>query len=205
MGIAVLILGESGTGKSASLRNFEPDEVGIINVSGKPLPFRKKLPMVNTDDYEKIKNALRKSPAKTIVIDDSQYLMANAYMRQADIKGYDKFVFMAQNHWDLVYFVEKELPDDVIVYFLSHIDRDQYGNERAKTVGKMIDSAITFEGMFAIVLKTKVTDGKYCFTTHNSGFDTVKSPIGMFEEDVIPNDLKMVDTTIRNYYKEDAE
>ena len=203
MATAVLILGESGTGKSASLRNFEPDEVGIINVSGKPLPFRKKLPMVNTDDYGKIKAMLAKSKAKSIVIDDSQYLMVNAYMRQADIKGYDKFTTMAQNHWSLVNFVEKELPDDVIVYFLSHIDRDVNGNERAKTVGKMIDSAVTFEGMFSIVLKTKVADGKYSFTTHNSGFDTVKSPIGMFEDDEIPNDLKMVDITIRNYYKED--
>ena len=200
MAVGVLILGESGTGKSASLRNFEPDEISVINVSGKPLPFRKKLPIFHTDDYEKIKNALKKSPAKTIVIDDSQYLMANAYMRYADVRGYDKFVTMAQNHWDLVYFVEKELPDDVIVYFLSHIDRDQYGNEKVKTVGKMIDSAITFEGMFAIVLKTKVADGKYYFTTHNSGFDTVKSPIGMFEEDEIPNDLKMVNDTIIKYY-----
>ena len=202
MATCVLILGESGTGKSTSLRNFDPSEVGVINVSGKPLPFRKKLPTVNTDDYGKIKNILANSKAKSIVIDDATYLMVNAYMRQADIKGYDKFTTMAQNYWSLVYFAEKELPDDVIVYFLSHIERDQNGNEKAKTVGKMIDSAVTFEGMFAIVLKTKVADGKYFFTTHNSGFDTVKSPMGMFEADEIPNDLKLVDTAIRDYYKE---
>lgn len=202
MGIGVLVLGESGTGKSTSLRNFEPNEVGVINVSGKPLPFRKKLPTVNTDDYGKIKSILANSKAKSIVIDDATYLMVNAYMRQADVKGYDKFTTMAQNYWSLVYFVEKELPDDTIVYFMSHIERDQNGNEKAKTVGKMIDSAVTFEGMFAIVLKTKVADGKYYFTTHNSGFDTVKSPMGMFEDDEIPNDLKLVDSTIRDYYKE---
>ena len=206
MATAVLILGESGTGKSTSLRNFEAGEVAVINVSGKPLPFRKKLPMVNTDDYKKIMEYLPKiveKGIKTIVIDDSNYLMTNAYMRQADIKGYDKFTTMAQNHWNLVYFVEKILPDDVIVYFMSHIDRDQLGNERAKTVGKMIDSAVTFEGMFSIVLKTKVVDGKYFFCTHNSGFDTVKSPMDMFTSDEIPNDLKLVDQTIRDYYKEE--
>lgn len=206
MATAVLILGESGTGKSTSLRNFEPGEVAIINVSGKPLPFRKKLAMVNTDDYKKIMDmlpAIVKKGIKSIVIDDSNYLMTNAYMRQADVKGYDKFTIMAQNHWNLVYSVEKMLPDDVIVYFMSHIDRDQNGNERAKTVGKMIDSAVTFEGMFTIVLKTKVKDGQYLFSTHNNGFDTVKSPLGMFEADEIPNDLKLVDGTIREYYKED--
>jgi len=202
MSIVVGILGDSGTGKSTSINGFGPDEVAIINVSGKPLPFRKKFPVYSTDDYSKIKAAMLKCKQKAIVIDDSQYLMVNAYMRQADIKGYDKYTAMAQNHWDLVRFAQTELPDDTIVYFMSHIERDPNGFEKAKTIGKMIDSTVCFEGMFTIVLKTKVVDGKYYFTTHNSGFDTVKSPLGMFDTDEIPNDLKLVDTTIREYYKE---
>ena len=201
MGIPVMILGESGTGKSASLRNFSQDEIGVINVCGKPLPFRNQIKDLKTDNYMAIEKALKASSKKAAVIDDCQYLMANEYMRQAKVTGYQKFTDIAQNFWTLVQVVIRELPEDVIVYFLGHIERDQNGNEKFKTIGKMLDEKITVEGMFTVVLKTSIQDGRYLFSTRNSGNDTVKSPIGLFDEPYIDNDLKAVDTAIREYYE----
>ena len=196
-----MILGESGTGKSASLRNFSQDEIGVINVCGKPLPFRNQIKDLKTDNYMAIEKALKVSSKKAAVIDDCQYLMANEYMRQAKVTGYQKFTDIAQNFWMLVQVVIRELPEDVIVYFLGHIERDQNGNEKFKTIGKMLDEKITVEGMFTVVLKTSIQDGRYLFSTRNSGNDTVKSPIGLFDEPYIDNDLKAVDTAIREYYE----
>lgn len=201
MGIPVMILGESGTGKSASLRNFSKDEIGVINVCGKPLPFRNQIKDLKTDNYMAIEKALKASSKKAAVIDDCQYLMANEYMRQAKVTGYQKFTDIAQNFWTLVQVVIRELPEDVIVYFLGHIERDANGNEKFKTIGKMLDEKITVEGMFTIVLKTSVQEGQYLFATRNNGSDTVKSPIGLFDEPYIDNDLKAVDTAIREYYE----
>jgi hypothetical protein len=200
MGIPVMILGESGTGKSASLRNFSQDEIGVINVCGKPLPFRNQIKDLKTDNYMAIEKALKASSKKAAVIDDCQYLMANEYMRQAKVTGYQKFTDIAQNFWTLVQVVIRELPEDVIVYFLGHIERDANGNEKFKTIGKMLDEKITVEGMFTIVLKTSVQEGQYLFATRNNGSDTVKSPIGLFDESYIDNDLKTVDAAIRDYY-----
>lgn len=200
MALPVLILGESGTGKTTSLRNCTPDRFGIINVSKKPLPFRSALKPYNTDDYGKIIGALKLAKTQSIVIDDSQYLMVNAFMRRFKEQGYQKFSDIANSHWSLIDFIINSLPDNMIVYLMSHIDRDQNGNEKAKTVGRMIDQYITLEGLFTIVLKTHVMDGKYTFQTHNSGFDTVKSPLGMFDTDEIDNDLVLVDDAIRSYY-----
>lgn len=200
MAIPVLILGESGTGKSASLRNFEPDDLKVINVANKPLPFKNKFESISTDDYRMIIKELKLNKKKVTVIDDAQYLMANEFMRRATERGFDKFTEIAQNFWTLVNTV-KDLPSDQVVYFLAHIERDANGNEKIKTIGKLLDEKITVEGMFTIVLKTNVTDGVYSFITQNSGHDTVKSPIGMFPSIVIDNDLKYVDEKIRNYYE----
>lgn len=200
MGIPVLILGESGTGKSASMRNFKPEDVKVINVANKPLPFKNKLESVSVDTYEKILKELKNSNKKAIVLDDAQYIMANEFMRRATERGYDKFTEIAFHMWDIVNEV-KELPDDTVVYFLSHIDRDSEGNEKVKTIGKLLDEKITLEGMYTIVLKTNVSDGQYVFLTQNSGKDTVKSPIGLFDSYAIDNDLKYVDDKIRNYYE----
>lgn len=200
MGLPIMVLGESGTGKSSSLRNFSADEIKVINVAAKPLPFKNKFEVVNTDAYAVIKRELKNTAKKTIVIDDSQYLMANEFMRRANERGYDKFTEIAQNMWDLVNAV-RELPNDVLVYFMTHLERDQNGNEKVKTIGKLLDEKITLEGMFTIVLKTNVTDGQYYFLTQNSGHDTVKSPMGMFSTYAIDNDLKYVDEKIRNYYE----
>lgn len=200
MGIPVLILGESGSGKSASMRNFSPDQVGIFNVGGKPLPFRSKLKKVDTDSYNTIMNGLKGMKTPSAVIDDAQYLMANEFMRRCKEIGYQKFTDMATSYWQLVQTVVKDLPPDRIVYFLSHIERDQNGNEKCKTIGKMLDEKITVEGMFTVVLKTHVQDGRYTFFTQTNGQDTVKSPMGMFDALEIDNDLAMVDKTIREYY-----
>ena len=209
MALPVLILGESGTGKSASLRNFKAEEIKVINVEGKPLPFKNKFETFSSDNYVKILKDIQACSKPVIVIDDAQYLMANEFMRRATERGYDKFTEIAQNFWNLVNKI-KELKKDQIVYFLAHIERDQNGNEKIKTIGKLLDEKITVEGMFTIVLKTNVTDGVYTFLTQNSGHDTVKSPIGMFKTFAIDNDLKYVDDKIRNYYeignfKSDAE
>ena len=199
MGLPVLVLGESGSGKSASLRNFKPDEVGIINVNGKPLPFRNSLKSFTCDNYEKIKKILKGSKANAVVIDDSQYLMANEFMRNAKINGYQKFTDIGYNFWELIKSVE-DLPPDKIVYFLHHVETNDTGRQKIKTIGKMLDEKITLEGMFTIVLKTTVHDGQYHFCTQNSGMDTVKTPMEMFAEAEIDNDLKLVDNTIREYY-----
>jgi len=200
VGTPVLILGESGSGKSASMRNFTPDQLGIINVNAKPLPFRNKFKPFCSDDYQVIAEVMRKAKTKSIVIDDCQYLMVNEFMRGAKIKNYDKFTDIALNFWALIRTAVYETSEDVIVYFLGHIDRDKNGNEKLKTVGKLMDEKITTEGLFTIVLKTLVQDGHYYFTTQTNGMDTVKSPMGMFESFQIDNDLKMVDDTIRAYY-----
>lgn len=200
MGLPVLIIGESGSGKSASMRNFQPGELGIINVSRKPLPFRTSLKCVNTDNYMQIDDTITKAKAKSLVIDDAQYLMANEFMRNAKVNGYQKFTDIALNFWTLVQTVVNDLPDQKIVYFMAHTERDASGNEKMKTIGKMLDEKITIEGLFTIVMKTVVQDGRYMFSTQTNGQDTVKTPMGMFDQPLIDNDLRMVDMTIREYY-----
>ena len=200
MAIIVMVYGQSGTGKSTSLRNFKPEDVCIVNVSGKPLPFKNKHKTFNTDDYMAIETAIKKAPAKSIVIDDATYLMTGEYMRTAKVTGYQKYTDLALNYYTLVR-IAASLPDDKIVYFLGHSDIDNNGNEKFKTIGKLLDEKITLEGMFTIVLKTVVTDGKYQFSTRNNGQDTVKTPMGMFNEPLIDNDLAAVDKAIREYYE----
>ena len=199
MAVLVMIYGQSGTGKSTSLRNFTNDEVAVINVSGKPLPFRSKLTTYDTDNYAKISSALGKIERKSMVIDDATYLMVNEFMRTAKVTGYQKYTDMAVNFNSLVA-QASQLANDKIVYFLGHSDLKEDGTEHFKTIGKMLDNYVTVEGKFTIVLKTVVQDGKYYFSTHNSGQDTVKSPLGMFEDNYVDNDLKAVDTIIREYY-----
>ena len=196
MGIAVMIMGESGTGKSTSIRNLK--NAGIINVYGKPLPFKSDHKIVNIDNCEKTIYALQKAESNVIVIDDFQGLLVTQFMSRAMEKGYDKFTEMGLNYYKVIRAVEK-LPNQKRVYFLSHSEREN-GRDKVKTLGKMLDNNVTIEGLFAIVLKTVVMDGQYYFQTHNSGYDTVKSPMGMFDKDLIPNDLAEVDRVVCEYY-----
>lgn len=203
MGVLVYILGKSGTGKSYSMRNFPQNELALINVQGKILPFRgsAKIEQTTTDDSVEIVEALKNYSKnyKSIVIDDYQYIMANEFMRRSFEKGYDKFTEIGRHAWDIPDTV-RELPNDCIVYIMCHTDRDEEGFEKIKTIGKLLDEKICLEGMSTIVLKTNVTDGKYVFLTQNNGKDTTKSPAGMFPSYAIDNDLKYVDDKIRNYY-----
>ena len=200
MGIPVLILGESGSGKSCSLRNFNENEVGIFNIAGKPLTFRKHLTEVENAHYADIIKGLKLGKVKTYVIDDSQYLMAFEMFDRAKEMGYNKFTDIALNFRNLIDYIMRNTPKDYIVYFLHHTETTDTGKIKAKTSGKMLDNQITLEGLFSIVLLCK-TDGKeHYFETQSDGFTTCKSPMEMFDVK-IDNDLKMVDTTIRNYYE----
>lgn len=199
MGVPVLVMGASGSGKSASLRNFEPSEVGIFNVASKPLPFRKQLQLVNKATYGIIQAGLKKNNLHCYVIDDSQYLMAFGLFDRAKEIGFTKFTDCAVNFRNLIDFIVNHTTDDTIVYLLHHIDRDDNGYIKAKTSGKMLDNQLTLEGLFSIVLLCE-TDGKeHWFVTQSDGFTTAKSPMDMFPER-IPNDLKAVDAAIRDYY-----
>ena len=212
MALPVLVIGRSGSGKTYSLKNFSPDEVGVISVEKGRLPFRSEIKTVripkdfnsadikssaqlNAAKYSWVMMAIRTAKAKAIVIDDSQYLLVNELFDRSAEKGYDKFTDMAAHFRNLIHFVNDLDDDDKIVYFLHHSETDSDGREKVKTIGKMLDEKLTVEGCFDIVL--------YCqdheFYTQSNGQSTAKSPEGMFELK-IPNDLKAVDHAIREYY-----
>lgn len=199
MGIPVLILGESGSGKSTALRNFDPAEIGIFNVASKPLPFRKKMMVVNGAGYGTILKSLSNPKLKAYAIDDSQYLLAFEFFDKAQETGYGKFTELALNFRNLIQFVIMNTPPDVIVYFLHHTERRDDGVLKAKTIGKMLDEKLTVEGLFSIVLLCQARQDKHVFVTQSSGISTAKSPMDMFPGE-IDNDLKYVDTAIREYW-----
>ena len=200
MAIGVLVLGESGSGKSFSMRNFNENEVKVISIEKPILPFKNHFEVVRSNDVDQIIKELKNTKKKRIVIDDFQYILGLAVMRRSLEKSWDKFSEMQYDYFQILD-VLKDLPDDVIVYFMSHTERDEEGNTKIKTIGKALDKYITIEGLFMIVLGTKVSDGKYYFTTQTNGKDTVKTPDGMFPTYAIDNDLKYVDEKIRNYYE----
>ena len=213
MALPVLIMGRSGAGKTFSLKNFQPGEISVISVEKGRLPFKSDIRLVkvpkdggaveppkdyatlNRAKYAWIEMMIRKSKAKSIAIDDSQYLLVNELFDRSAEKGYDKFVQMAANFRNLIHFINELDQEDKIVYFLHHTETDADGREKCKTIGKMLDEKLTVEGCFDIVL--------YCqdhkFYTQSNGQSTAKSPEGMFDLE-IPNDLKAVDSAIREYY-----
>lgn len=202
MGLPVLIIGKSGSGKSASLRNCQ--DFGVINVIGKPFPFRNQFKPLITDDYVRVTDGLTRCKRESIVIDDAGYLMTNMFMRGHSSKGagnaiYSFYNSIGDSFWNLIE-TGKQLPPEKIVYFIMHTDTDDFGNIKPKTIGKMLDEKVCIEGLFTIVIHSKYEDGKHIFCTHTDGRDVAKTPIGMFEENQIDNDLKMVDKTIREYY-----
>ena len=212
MSVPVLIIGRSGSGKTYSIKNFKADEVGVISVEKGRLPFRSdikvaKVPkdptegqakdaaQLNAAKYTWVMSVIQKAKAKSIVIDDSQYLLVNELFDRTYEKGYDKFTSIAQKFRDLIHFINEMEDEDKIVYFLHHSEIDTDGREKVKTIGKMLDEKLTVEGCFDIVL--------YCadhkFFTQANGTSTAKTPEDMFPLE-IPNDLKAVDTAIREYY-----
>jgi len=220
MSNTLLIMGESGSGKSTSLRNLNPKETFIINVINKPLPFKgfnanykalsKENPAGNyyaSDDYLSIKRIIKgvnnsRPEIKNIVIDDFQYTMCNEFMRRATEKGFEKFTEIGQHAWDIITDLTK-CRDDLACYVLSHTDVGSDGKVKCKTIGKMLEDKITIEGMFTIVLHTVLMDGNYRFLTQYDGSHIAKSPMGMFEDKYIENDLEYVKKKMNDYFNED--
>lgn len=207
MSTGVLILGESGSGKSASLRDVDPASSALIQCIPKRLPFAKakawEARTMVTDKAPQIIAAMRKAAkngTKRIFLDDFQYLMANEFMRRASEKGYEKFTEIGHSAWSVLN-AAHELAPDVRVYVLSHTEQTDAGRTKMKTIGKMLDDKVTLEGLFTIVLRATVSDGAHHFATRNSGSDTVKAPMGLFEEEFIDNDLAAVDSRICDYYE----
>ena len=200
MGVPVLIMGESGSGKTYSVKNFDPAEVGIFSVEKNRLPFKKDFKVCKNAGYPQIMKALAAPKLKRYVIDDSQYLLVNEFFDRAKESGYQKFTDLALNFRNLIHFVSRDVPDDVIVYFLHHTELDQAGKIKAKTIGRMLDEKLTVEGCFDIVLMAVTEGSEHCFVTQSDGYATCKSPEGMFESMKIPNDLAAVDQAIREYW-----
>lgn len=204
MGVPILVMGDSGSGKTTSLRNFEPNEITFLNVSSKLLPFKGKFTINKKGaTYNDIANALKGQYTNTFVIDDASYLMAFESFARAKEVGYAKFTDMAKDFSDMLRFINDSTPNDTVVYILTHIEHDQNEtNDRIKmkTIGKMLDSQLTVEGLFNVVLLAVADNGRFEFITHSDGKSTAKSPMGMFEEDRIDNDLKKVDDAVRDYW-----
>lgn len=196
----VLILGESGSGKTYSIKNFDKNEVGVFLVEKTRLPFKKDFKVVKNATYTLIMKALSNPTLKKYVIDDSQYLLINEMFDRAKEVGYNKFTDIALNFRNLIHYINQKLPDDIIVYFLHHTEVDVNGKIKAKTIGKMLDEKLTVEGCFDIVLLTQIENDRHYFLTQNEGNSTVKSPEDMFDLK-IDNDLKKVDEIIRKYYE----
>ena len=205
MAIPVLIIGKSGSGKSASMMNLDPAKTALISVLGKPLPFKGKFDQVVTDDSAKIIGIVKAAKRNIIVVDDVGYTMTNMFMRDHAAGGGGNAVFSLYNNigdkfWNMIEAVRK-IPEDKRVYFIMHEEQNDFGNVRPKTIGKMIDEKVCLEGMFTICLRCIVSNGKHVFRTQSDGLDVAKTPIGMFDDLEIPNDLAMVDKAICEYYE----
>lgn len=206
MATPVLIIGKSGSGKSTSLRNcVGNDDWNLIRVLNKPLPFKGKVNGWTTDDYQTVMKALSQSKAKNIVLDDAGYLITNHFMRGHSSAGAGNGVFTLYNNigdyfWNLIQFIIK-LPEDKIVYVMMHEDKNDFGDIKPKTIGKLIDEKVCLEGMFTIVLRCIEESGKHLFVTQASDGAVSKSPMGMFETLTIDNDLLLVEKAVREYYE----
>ena len=198
--IAVLLIGGSGTGKTCSFRNMPANETAIINVTNKPLPYKDKgQKVVSTKDYTQIISAIKGTKKRALIIDDSGYLMSFENFDKANIKSYDKFTTMAQNYYKLIE-AARDLDNEKICYIVMHEEVDEDGKLKPKAIGKMLNQQLCIEGLFTIVLRYKYENGQYLIQTKTDGSSVVKSPIDLFEENEVPNDLYEIDKKIRDYY-----
>lgn len=202
--VPVLLIGKSGSGKSASLRNFKKEEIAIANVLGKPLPFKSDLDAPKVDDYNIILKAIQNTDKKVIVIDDANYLITNEFMNKSSVKGFDKYNEIGNNFFNLINGI-KNIDGGKTVYLIMHEDIDDEGNVKPKTIGKLLDDKVNIQGMFTICLRSMFDNGNYIFRLKTNGQDCVKTPIGLFDEEQIENDLKLVDEKIREYYELDKK
>lgn len=206
MGIPVIIYGKSGSGKSRSLKNFSEDEICLINVEGKNLPFRHTFKYtMQADDVNVILSAIKKLPetVKTIVIDDAGYIMTHYFMRNhRNMKGnaqFDLYNKLGDDMFTLINEI-KALPNDVIVYLMFHEETSDYGETKLLTIGKLLDQKAPLIGMVTIALRCMSSGGRHFFKTVTDGSDITKAPEEMFTGDEIENDLREVDASIRDYY-----
>ena len=206
MGNAIFVYGKSGSGKSRSLKNFKEDEIFLVNVNGKRLPFNKKFKYTGKSaDVRTIIDQLQKMPCKTAVIDDAGYIMTDMFMKGHT--GGDQFKLyntIADEMYTLVASIQRLLPDDVNVYLTFHEERSDNGDSKLLTIGKLLDQKICLEGLVTVVLRCIVKGGQHLFITNSDGSDIAKSPEGMFEME-IENDLKMVDDRIREFWNKEED
>ena len=202
--VPVLLIGQSGSGKSTSLRNFKGDEVAVVNVLGKPLPFKSDIKAGKCDDYATILKAIAKTEKKTIVIDDANYLITNEFMNKTSVKGFDKYNEMGNNFFNLINGI-KNIEGGKTVYLIMHEDTDENGNVKPKTIGKLLDDKVNIQGMFTICIRSMYDNGNYIFRLKTNGQDCVKTPFDMFKDESMENDLKAFDKVVREYYELDKE
>jgi len=203
VGNLIMVLGKSGSGKSTSLRNFGPDEVGVFSVAGKRLPFRSDLPVAQHAGYARIKEILAANRRRCYVIDDATYLMQFDNFARAKETGFAKYVDMAVEFQQLLQRASWT-SEDTNVFFLMHPDVSDAGVEKPKTIGKLLDEKLCVEGLFPIVIDARVVQGedgrpRHVFVTENDGTNLAKAPIGMLPG-VMDNDLRAVDEAIREYW-----
>lgn len=206
----VLVIGASGSGKSSSLRGLDAKETAIIKCINKELPFKKgdakfkSIVCQKAEDVVKnIVMILQKAPhIKNIVIDDLIYLSVQTFMSRSKEKGYDKFTDLANELYSVLTLPEQVQNDDITFIYLTHSETNPTTMEtNVRTIGKVISEKVVPEGLFTIVLEAQCDNGEYKFLTHNiSGNSVVKTPLGMFEEDYIDNDLSIVLKAIKEYY-----
>jgi len=208
MGLPVVIYGKSGSGKSRSLKTFARNEIALINVESKALPFKGKfdLTMNNVSFTSTVIQALKKLPEEinTIVIDDAGYLMSHYFIaKHRDMKGNAQFEMYNQIADDMCELIKtiKELPENKIVYLMFHEETNDFGETKLFTIGKLLDQKANLVGMVTICLRCMSSDGKHFFRTVTDGNDVTKAPEEMFAGDEIGNDLKAVDSAIRAYYE----
>lgn len=195
----ILILSQSGTGKSSSMRNLKATEANVILCSGKELPFKSELMAKVPKSYTEVLEAIKAAPAPIVVIDDANYLMSFEEMSRVNESGYQKFGQMAVNMFKVFKtIIDKE--SDQTFYIMAHAENREDGLLRFKTTGKMLSEKIVLEGLTNVVLTTEISDGNFVFRTRTDG-NGVKSPLGMFDKPTIDNDLKLVDKAVREFYK----
>lgn len=194
------VLGRSGTGKSSSLRHLKKaDGVGYITATGKPLPFKNDIPQFHAKNYGELAAVIKKSTNPIIVIDDFNYFMSFEEFSKANIKGYDKFTEMAVNVVNIIELITKKDTDQRF-YILAHSEQNDEGLLKLKTTGKMVSDKFVPEGLTNQVVETAVIDGEFVFKVKTDGTG-IKTPLGMFNTDTIPNDLKQLDEAIVKFYK----
>lgn len=202
--VPILLIGQSGSGKSTSMRNFTKDEIAVVNVLGKPLPFKSDIKAPKLDNYEQILKAIAGTKKKTIVIDDANYLITNEFMGKSSVKGFDKYNEMGNNFFNLINGI-KNIEGGKSVYLIMHEDTDENGNIKPKTIGKLLDDKVNIQGMFTICIRSMYDNGNYIFRLKTNGQDCVKTPFGMFDKETMENDLKEFDKVVRDYYDLDVE